>query len=293
VREFHRNRDGKVAEAVKQLQTAKLPTQYPRLCQDFPEYKQMRENLDDYEEVRKSLLLKVNDAARDRKFGADLATEGLFKVGTILEMTPEIFTQADQRFRRGDPPASAIGIRLAMHSTGKHCSPLTRRATSSLSPRTPIGLLRSTLQPSTPTFRTNGWRPRTGRCTFINDSRASSPSTITTSSWRLSLRRTCLSKSWRRPALSHKHISPLLSLRRFEDFTPAQLNAIASAYVNNPQLHWIIDDADVGDFLLRLSDRIIEMDSQLLRELKATIKKNAAEDSPLRGLAAEIDLRLF
>jgi hypothetical protein len=80
-------------------------------------------------------------------------------------------------------------------------------------------------------------------------------------------------------------------LNKAGDFTPAQLNAIVSAYVNNPQVHWIIDDADVRDFLLGLSDQISEVDEALLRELEAT--KNAASDSPLKRLSTEIALRAF
>jgi PIN domain len=293
VREFHRNRDGKVAEAVKQLQTAKLPTQYPRLCQDFPEYKQMREKLDDYEEVRKSLLLKVSDAARDRKFGADLATEGLFKVGTILEITPEIFTQADQRFRRGDPPGKrdrdSLGDALnweALLSFDKEGDLfIVAEDTDWASPLDPAAF-NSYLQ--------DEWvATKDGTVHFYQ--RLSSFFAEHYHNIKLA---TELEKDMLIDELAaartfaQTHLA-IASLRRFEDFTPAQLNAIASAYVNNPQLHWIIDDADVGDFLLRLSDRIIEMDSQLLRELEATIKKNTAEDSPLRGLAAEIDLWLF
>ncbi len=36
--EFDRNRDGKVLEAVKALEDAKLPTGYPRLCHYYEEY---------------------------------------------------------------------------------------------------------------------------------------------------------------------------------------------------------------------------------------------------------------
>jgi len=104
VHEFLRNRDVRVADALKQLEASKLPTGFPRFCQDFDEYKEVHQQLENYERSRKSLLVKVNEAARKWTFKADDVTRELFSVANAIEMTAEMFGAADLRHKRGDPP---------------------------------------------------------------------------------------------------------------------------------------------------------------------------------------------
>jgi hypothetical protein len=293
VREFRRNRDGKVADALKQLETAKLPTQYPRLCQDFPEYKEMRGKLDDYEKLRKSILLKVNEAARDRQFGADATTEELFKVGTLVEITPEIFTRADQRYRRGDPPGKrdrdslgdALNWEALLKSQGEGDLYMVAEDTDWASPLDATAF-NSYLQ--------NEWEStKNGVVHFYQRLSGFLGEHFPKIKLSTELEKDMLIEelaSAHTFAQTHRAIS-LLS--KAGDFTPAQLNAIVSAYVSNPQVHWIIDDVDVRDFLLALSDRLSEIDPQLLKELQATIDEDAKADSPLKRLSAEIALELL
>ena len=48
VQEFHRNRDSKIADAIKKLREQKLDVQFPRLCKDYPEYLKLRDFLREY-----------------------------------------------------------------------------------------------------------------------------------------------------------------------------------------------------------------------------------------------------
>jgi hypothetical protein len=66
-------------------------------------------------------------------------------------------------------------------------------------------------------------------------------------------------------------------LRRYADFTPAQLNDIVSAAINNSQVHWIIEDDDVHEFLssvVRGHENDIEPENlKKLNELLEATKK--------------------
>jgi hypothetical protein len=76
-----------VSEAIKLLETSKLPEVYPRLSHDYPEYGELRLKLTEYEDVRRALVDKVRLAAPRRDFLAHRTTSELFGVATVIEIT--------------------------------------------------------------------------------------------------------------------------------------------------------------------------------------------------------------
>jgi len=286
IHEFRRNRDGKVAEALRQFENAKLPTQFPRLCQDFPEYGQLRSHLDDYEKARRSLMEKVQAGAQSREFGADKTTEELFNVATVLEITAEILHRADVRYRRGNPPGKqdkreslgdAINWEALLSADITGDLYMVAEDTDWASPIQSIPF-NSYLQ--------SEWREgKRGEVHFYQ--RLSSflgehfPDIKLSSELEKDLVIDELASS-RTFVETHRAIA---ALKAAADFTAPQLNAIVSAYVNNDQVFRIINDADVRDFLVEvLSERAGEVDSGLLEALIEVIAQRAEEDSPLRRI---------
>ena len=72
--------------------------------------------------------------------------------------------------------------------------------------------------------------------------------------------------------------SAIASLKRFADFSPAQLNEIVTAAVTNNQVAWIADDKDVNEFLTGLitgqEDKIDPGSLEALQPLLAKAAEN-------------------
>ncbi len=288
--EFGRNRDTKVAEALKQLEAAKLPTQYPRLCQDFEEYKEMRTTLDNYEKARKSLLVKVVGAARDRKLGADRATEELFKVGTVIQMAPEIYAAADQRYRLGNPPGKrdrdSLGDAVnweSMLSSDFDGDLFLVSEDADWASSLDSARFNSYLQEEWAAKKHGSVRFYQRLSGFLNEHY---PDIKLSTELEKDVLIAALAAS-RSFAQTHAAIA---ALRRVADFTTAQLNSIVDAYIGTDQVRRIIDDADVRDFLMdTVLSRITDIDPDLVPGLMGILDE-ATNDSPLRFLRREIGL---
>src|SRR3989442_14946441 len=50
VKEFHRNRENKISDALKRLRDQRLNLQFPQICKDYEEYEELRQLQKQYEE---------------------------------------------------------------------------------------------------------------------------------------------------------------------------------------------------------------------------------------------------
>jgi hypothetical protein len=292
VREFHRNRDGKVADALKQVENSKLPAEYPRFCQDLPEYHQLRAQRDEYETTRKALLENVRAAAEGRKLAADKVTEELFKAATAIEITPEIFARADHRYRRGDPP----GKQDRRESIG---DALNWESLLSIEEEGDLYFVAEDLDwasaLNTSTFNSvlqNEWKgSKKATVHFYQRLSAFLGEFYPDIKLASELEKDVLIDELaftRNFAQTHRTIA---ALRAPSDFTKPQLNAIVTGYVTNDQIWRIIDDADVRDFLtLVIASRLSDVEPELAGQLLDTINRCATADSPLQSLTPELAL---
>lgn len=102
--EFKRNREGKIADALKTLGEQKLAKEFPQFCKDYEEYGELRAAIQKYEESKKKLMLNLLPDIKNKNLGADKIISDLFGEAKILETTEEILLQAKRRFDLGNPP---------------------------------------------------------------------------------------------------------------------------------------------------------------------------------------------
>ncbi len=102
--EFNRNREGVIAGSLKAFETSKLPSGFPRLVMNYPDYEAMTKALAEYDKHRNSLSREVREAAANKKLHADGIIDELFKLARKVPMTEDIWTAAQQRFDLGKPP---------------------------------------------------------------------------------------------------------------------------------------------------------------------------------------------
>jgi hypothetical protein len=57
--EFDRNRDAKLADALKRFEEEKLPSAFPQMCKEYEEYSALRRQIDTYKAIKGVLLEKL------------------------------------------------------------------------------------------------------------------------------------------------------------------------------------------------------------------------------------------
>jgi predicted nucleic acid-binding protein len=104
IEEYKRNREIKIADALKEFDKLKLPSQFPRMCKDYPQYEKLREKITQYDELKSDLLEQLNSDIESKQLGADKLIEELFEVATKIPSSPSIISVAKERYDKGNPP---------------------------------------------------------------------------------------------------------------------------------------------------------------------------------------------
>lgn len=101
VDEVHRNRDGKVKEALDKFK--ELSIVFPNIVKEMDEYEQFKEEYAHLVTEQKKLQKKVNEAVNNRQTRADKAISYFFK-HDIVKVSGEIVDKAVLRYKKGNPP---------------------------------------------------------------------------------------------------------------------------------------------------------------------------------------------
>jgi hypothetical protein len=102
--EFNRNREVKIADALKMFESQKLPLQYPQMFKGYKEFNLLRSAQDEYIDYRKQLLEHLYLDIKEKKLGADGLINKLFTKANYIPLTEDVFNKAKIRFERGMPP---------------------------------------------------------------------------------------------------------------------------------------------------------------------------------------------
>lgn len=104
ISEFKRNRENKIADALKRFNEQKAPTIFPQICKDYPEYERLRRLVEGFEVYKSQLIEKLKTDIQGKTLRADRIISDLFDAATKITITDEIIDRAKRRFDRGNPP---------------------------------------------------------------------------------------------------------------------------------------------------------------------------------------------
>jgi predicted nucleic acid-binding protein len=102
--EFNRNRDVKIADALKRFKEEKLNNQFPQICKDYVEFDRMREAIKEFDRNKSELLKKITEAVFNHSLAADRLTSDLFAVAHNYETPVGMIESARIRYDLGRPP---------------------------------------------------------------------------------------------------------------------------------------------------------------------------------------------
>lgn len=249
--EFSRNREGKIADALKRLQEQKLNLAFPTMCKDYPEYESLRIAQRNYESAHSALLQEVRRNIETESLKADLVIHELFATAQASPTSQDVFTRAHCRCAVGNPPGKSGSLGDAINwevllqdvpnsqelwfvtDDSDYLSPLDREEFNA--------------------FLMAEWNARKGsslvffkRLSLFFE--AKYPQITLASGVEKDVASQALVASG---SFASTH-SAIEKLDQFADFSPAQARAIATGAVSNDQISRIMTDPDVKQFMERL-----------------------------------------
>jgi predicted nucleic acid-binding protein len=124
INEFYRNREQRIDGAIKSFRTQTFNTQFPQLCEDYPEIDTLREALKRHEQAHAALATRILVDIKAKTLKADRIIQSLFSLGKKL--SPDITTveRAKLRMSVGNPPGknNSLGDAINWESLLKETS---------------------------------------------------------------------------------------------------------------------------------------------------------------------------
>lgn len=104
IEEFKRNRENKIADALKKFNEQKLPNQFPQFCKDYPEYRDLVNLFKNYELTKEKLFEKLLRDIKGRNLKADKIINKIFDISNTIKASASLIQEAKERFDFGNPP---------------------------------------------------------------------------------------------------------------------------------------------------------------------------------------------
>lgn len=248
ISEFNRNRDIKIADALKKLKEQRFGLQFPQICKDYTEYSKLRALQKEYDSIHARLIDNLTKDIKDYRLKADEIIEQLVRLAKTIDCRGEITEKARIKYDLGNPPGKNDSLGdavnwIALLTTVPEKVDL-HFITEDKDYYSPLN------EEEFNAFLLNEWRGEK-KSSIIFYKRLSGffkdkfPDIKLATELEKDILISDLSSS---ANFAQTHIA-VAKLSRHSDFTTVQLNAIANAATMNPQIYWIIHDADVYAFL--------------------------------------------
>lgn len=104
INEFERNRDTKLADALKTFNSLKFNNQFPQFCKEYKEFENLKKIIRDFDYEKQALLRNVMLAIENQTLKADKIIEILFSKSNIIGITDDLVQESKLRFDLGNPP---------------------------------------------------------------------------------------------------------------------------------------------------------------------------------------------
>ncbi|MCY7367366.1 MAG: PIN domain-containing protein [Chamaesiphon sp.] len=104
INEFYRNREQRIDGAIKSFRTQTFSTQFPQLCEDYPEIDTLREALKHHEQAHAALTTRILVDIKAKTLKADQIIQSLFSLGKKLSPDLATVERAKLRMSVGNPP---------------------------------------------------------------------------------------------------------------------------------------------------------------------------------------------
>lgn len=265
--EFRRNRETKIADALKRFSDQKLNTQFPQICKEYEEYNHLRDAIRQYNEAKDKIYAKLLSDTEQDTLGADSLIGELFAKSQTLYSNPTILNAATLRMQLGNPPGKkgsygdAINWEILLSEMPTQDLYLITDDTDYISPINEDKLAHYLIEE---------WEEKKHASIFFYRRlsqffRHKFPSIKLANDMEKELAIANLVSSGN---FASTHVA-IARLAGFGDFTIAQIREIIDAALSNCQIYWISGDSDVSQFMQNIvRGREAEIDAEKLAEFR-------------------------
>ncbi len=281
--EFYRNRDSKIADALKRFDENKLNNIFPQITKDYvDEYKSMKEAIKIFEKCKQDILTKTKEDTARNNLRADKTIKILFHHATVIDTTAELVELSKRRFDLGNPPGKGTSYGDALNwesllsviedfdnfffisDDNDYYSKIDNQTFNSFllkewddkKPLTNFKYYRSLSKFFKEKYPKINFANEEKKEHLIND--------LANSSSFANTRRT------------------LWELKNYDDFTEKQLNDIVYAAVSNNQVYWIGEDSDINEILYNLiKDKLNLIEKDYIDDFKNKFPRKENENKGL------------
>lgn len=280
IQEFQRNRDNKIADALKRLREQKLDLRFPQFCKEYEEFENLRQLQRSYSKVHAELIKKAIEDIQSQNLKADQVIHELFENGIMIPVDDTIEDLARTRMDVGNPPGKngSLGDALNWETLLRDIPEWEDLyfVTDDKDYSSPIDVntFNAYLSQEWVTKKESNIVYYRSLSEFFKEHfpKISLASELEKD---LVIRDLANSSSF---AETHTIIS---KLNKFADFTVAQVNAIIEAATANNQVYWIITDTDVNNFLMKVvKGREDKINPESLDELMNIIAEAYEQEEP-------------
>jgi PIN domain len=247
VDEFRRNRDAKIADALKRFRDEKL-SEFPQMCKDYPEYEAARDALKKYQEAKSRLMEQLATDAAAECLKADQVIRELFDQALQIPVSDEILAAARRRGELGNPPGKP-----GSNGDAINWECLLRRVPDGeelilVSSDSDYRSLSNDEDLSS--FLKREWREtKSAEIVFFKRLSGFFRSRFPRIKLATELEKEILIRELRESSSFAQTRRLLRHLVQHKDLTDQQRNEILDSAVNNTQVYWIITDHDIGYYL--------------------------------------------
>jgi hypothetical protein len=257
--EFLRNRETKIADAMKHVKEAKYQKSFPTFLKDYPEYLELQQKIKECSRLHNTLEEKAINDIENETLLADQVISEIFSKSILCEHSDSIYEAALKRSHLRQPPGKNNSIGDAINwITLLEKIPQTEQlhlisGDGDFSSALDNNKLSSYLKKEWELSKFSTIFYYTDLSQFF---KKHFPSVNLADDFvkKVLIKRLKESYSF---DTTHSIVSRLLN---FESFTPIEKDDIISAYVDNSQVYWIRNDYD----LLSLKNRIIAENTESL-----------------------------
>lgn len=290
--EFYRNREAKISQAIKSLKDQNLNLQFPEITKEYAEYETLRELQREYDRNHATLLEKIREDAVQQNHKADKLIQKLFDLSTRIQTTDELIKLARDRVDIGNPPGKrgSLGDAINWESLldfvpegedlffvtedGDFYSPLDNGEFN--------------------LFLKLEWKAKkeSGLKYFKQISAFFKTYFDYIKLADEAVKNELIQQLAQSGSFSQTH-SIVAKLSKYTEFSPTQLENIIDATLYNDQIHWIINDEDVEEFINNvLASSVGIVDFRKINKIRSFVE-NENEDllyeSHMKDLLAEFE----
>jgi len=251
IHEFQRNRDNKIADALKQFSAQKLDFRFPQFLKEYEEFENLRELQRYYSKVHAKLYEKAIEDIQARNLKADKVIQDLFDKGLIWKIDDEVLELARTRIEVGNPPGKKGSLGDALNwEVLLRIFPGEDDLYFISDDKDYFSQINSNLFNP---FLLQEWQSKKGSKIICYKSLSGFfkdhfPTITLASEIEKDLRIQQLANS---SSFTKTH-SIISKLNNYPEFTIAQVNALVDGGSVNSQVYWIINDLDVKSFFQKI-----------------------------------------